>query len=300
MPRDFVSPREIVVASDLTDTGILLPHAIAQAHTSGSRITIVHAVGNNSLGSPARMLHPAGDDISTAQTILGRIAGSLKNEGIDCSIVAKAGLAVAVVREEIRRIGAGRLIIGTHSHGHAGQAMIGSVANALLQTAVIPVFAIGPDVANSAEHARPRRILHPVGLSGQYRERADLASEIAAFYQAKLTLLHLINPTAATGCYADEIAARSRRELEVLRSSLTVRPDVVVKYGEVVTEILSAAAAENADWIVMGYSHDFPWWSMQNNDAYQVIAESPCPVLTFHSRILAQINHDPEITAQSA
>ncbi len=298
MSIDFVSPREIIVASDLTDTDILLPHAIAQAEATGAKVTIVHAVGNTSRGFS--VLDPSRDEMLIAQRILHQMADSLRSVGIECSVVAKPGLAPELVREEIRRVGAGRLIIGTHTHGQAGPAMIGSVANALLQTADIPIFVVGPDVANPGEHARPRRILHPVVLSGQYREGAEIASEIAARYQATLTLLHLINRAASTGCYAEQIAASERRELDALRSSLTPRPDVVVKYGEVVPEILSTAATDSSDWIIMGYSHDFPWWSMANNHAYQVIAGSRCPVLTLHSRVFARMQHRSEITAQSA
>ena len=272
MSRDFASPREIVVASDLTDTDILLPHAIAQART-GAKVTIVHAIGNASIGTPARMFGSGEDEMSIAQRILGQMANSLKSEGIDCSVIARAGLAAAVVCEEIRRMGASRLIIGTHGHGRAGQAIIGSVANVLLLTADTPVFIVGPDAANQEEHARPRRILHPIALSDRSQQSVELASEIAACYQAELTLLHLINPTAASGFYADEIAARDRRELGGLRSSSIPRTNVVVRYGEVVAEILSTAATDDSDWIIMGYSHDFPWWSMQNNYAYQVIAE---------------------------
>jgi hypothetical protein len=36
-----------------------------------------------------------------------------------------------------------------------------------------------------------------------------------------------------------------------------------------------------SDWVVIGVEHDFPWWSMSNNTAYQVIAQAECPVITF-------------------
>jgi len=246
------------------------------------------------------MFDPSRDEVLIAQRILHQMENSLKSVGIECTVVAKPGLAVDIVNAEIKRIGAARLIIGTHSHGPAGQAMIGCVANALLQTADIPVFVIGPGATNSAEHARPRRILHPVAISGQYRESAELATEIAACYRANLVLLHLINPAGATGFYANEIATRDQAALETLSSSLTPRPEVVTEYGEVVPEILNSAKTSMPDWIIMGFSHDFPWWSMQNNQAYQVIAESPCPVLALHNRIFTRMEHCSEITAQSA
>ena len=40
----FAAPCKIVVATDLTDTEYLLPHAIAQAKASNASLVLVHAV----------------------------------------------------------------------------------------------------------------------------------------------------------------------------------------------------------------------------------------------------------------
>lgn len=135
---------------------------------------------------------------------------------------------------------------------------------------------------------RARRILHPVQPSGHYREGACFAAEIAQAYGAELMLLHVMKPASATGPYAKVLEAKAQHDLEafVWPPDLSVR--TIVEYGEPVKQILHFAAVENVDWIVMGISHDFPWWSMQNSHAYQVIAESGCPVLTFRHRVLAQ------------
>lgn len=96
-----------------------------------------------------------------------------------------------------------------------------------------------------------------------------------------------MSPANATGPYAGVFETRLREEVENSIRTPAVRLQTIVEYGDIVEKILSHSATGSTDWIVMGITHDFPWWSKQNNHAYQVIAESQCPVLTFHDRILA-------------
>jgi Universal stress protein family len=42
--RALASPDHILVATDLTDTDYLVPHAIAQAKDCGAHLTVVHAI----------------------------------------------------------------------------------------------------------------------------------------------------------------------------------------------------------------------------------------------------------------
>lgn len=165
--RELVSPKQIIVASDLTDIEALLPHAIAQAKACGARVSFVHAVAVPDAVLLGESSEDIIDDIEReARQVLSDAARRLEYEGIRCSITARRGEAVAVVLVEIEKTGATRLMIGTHSHGHTGQVMIGSVANALLLAATVPVFVIGPRAPFATTHAIPERILHPVSFAG--------------------------------------------------------------------------------------------------------------------------------------
>lgn len=292
---EFISPRQIVVASDLTDTAELLPHVAAQAKSSNAGVTLVHVLRS----SPIERAKQEMEEGTYVQQVLGQVSDALKLEGVRCSVVVRKGTPAEVVGQEIARARAGRLIIGAHPHGPCGPNMIGSVANALLLTATVPVCVIGPAMKSSSAHAYARRILHPVQPSAYYRESACFAAEVAQACGAELTLLHLMKPAGATGPYANLLEARLQHVLDSLVLPADVHVRRVLEYGEPLEEILHFAAAENVDLIVMGISHDFPWWSMRNSHTYQVIAESRCPVLTFHHRLLAQASNeaDPHLTA---
>ena len=284
---DFISPRQIVVASDLTDTEELLPHVAAQAKASNSAVTLVHVV----TGSPIEQPEDDLEEERYVQKLLGKMRGALEREGVRCSVVVRKGTPAEVVGQEIANTRAGRLIIGAHSHGPCGPNMIGSVANALLLTATVPVCVIGPEMRPSPAHASARKILHPAQPSGYFRESACFAAEIARTCGAELTLLHVMKPASGTGPYAKVLEARARREFEDFVWPPALRVRTVLQYGEPVEQVLHFAAVENVDLIVMGICHDFPWWSMRNSHTYQVIAESGCPVLTFHRRLLAQASN---------
>lgn len=290
--KDLVSPRQIIVASDLTDLETLLPHAVAQAHACRAQVSLVHAVAV----PDAVLLGEISEDVigaieRHAQQVLSNAARRLEHEGIVCSVTARRGAAVVVVRAEIEKTGATRLIIGTHSHGHTGQTMIGSVANALLLTAAIPVFVIGPRAPLAAAHAVPERILHPVSFAGQYRESAAFALELAELYKADLTLAHILDSDVMNGSYVKQIFAKANRQLsEAIPARYSKsRVHTVVEPGSLMVELLRLCSTTAIDWIVIGIERDFPWWSMSNNAAYQVIAESSCPVLVVRNRLLPPV-----------
>lgn len=286
----LASPSSIVMATDLTDIERLLPHAIAQAKQTGAHITLVHA-----LATPDTVL--LGGEIPIEQThatqrarqILDNAAHFAQAQGIRCSTILREGSALDVILEEIELRQATRLIIGTHGHGYAGQQILGHVANGLLRSVNFPVFAIGPHASGSAVHTIPRRILHPVSLTGNYRETAAFALQLAQTYEAELTLLHVMNSGLLRGAYVKEIFADKHRQLAELipAQHLSSKVNTVVACGDTVLEVLKLASATAIDWILIGLGHDFLWWSMSNNAAYQVIAQAEWPVITFRTHYVA-------------
>lgn len=283
------SPRRILVATDLKDGEYLLPHAIAQAKACGASVTLVHAI------LPAETLPvDAGaiayvDWTKTEQDIeveLLRLAAAIDAEGIRCDVVAKHGFAAAVVEEQIQATRANRLIMASHGRGKWGQFMMGSVANQLLGTVNIPIFVVGPKSANFPEHARPRRILHPVSLNGAYRRGVEQAFELAKSFGAELTLLHIpdrdVEASIHPGCtltWAENLFAT------LVPEGLQLQPpiQVSVAFGNVVDEIRREASRMGADWIVLGVEEGYPFWPLKDSTAYKVLAVAECPVLAIRS-----------------
>jgi nucleotide-binding universal stress UspA family protein len=185
--------------------------------------------------------------------------------------------------------------MGTHGRKHLAQLALGSVAKEVLRHATIPVFAVGPHAHKMAGRETPKKILHPVSLVGQYAESVDFAIEVAQIHGAQLHLLHVL----ASDLEANSDPGQSLDWAEDAMSALvpaephSIPPvETSATFGDVIREILFAAAVADADWIVMGVHCNCPFWPLNSNTAYRVLAEANCPVLT--------IPHDPYRTLNLA
>ena len=299
-------PSILGVATDLTDMGRLIPHAMAQARRANAAVCLIHA-----LNIPDDMLlsrHGKGcdkADRADARTKLKAASQQLQAGGVPCSIVLERGVAAEIILEAVHAAHASRLIVETHRHGSSGQKILGSVANALFRTVTVPIFIVGPTVPETFSRLDPVRILHPVSLGGNFRISAGLAMCLAKEYDAELILLHVVDPAILRGSFVNEILARKNRELEALKAEdqrgTSIR--TIVSCGNTIQEMFRVCVLTECDWIVMGIERDFPWWSKTNSAAYQVIAQSKCPVVVMretHAQLpVACLHHLAEAALRS-
>jgi nucleotide-binding universal stress UspA family protein len=282
----LAAPYRILVATDMTDTDYLVPHAVAQAKTGGAQITLVHAVMPSDLIPIEAEAIPYIDqskiDRDIRLTLLG-VSHRIEAQGISCDSVVRRGYASDVIREELSRTGATRLIMGTHGRGKLGQVALGSVAHDLLSRVKIPIFVVGPHARDIGRHATPQKILHPVSLMGDYREGVQLALDIAQTYRAELTLLHVLDRDLEESINPERTLEWAQNALDALipdGKNLVPPVHTLVKSGRLAEEILTSATQTGADWIVLGADGGHRFWSFQETAAYKVLTNANCPVLT--------------------
>lgn len=279
--RSYVSPKNLVVASDLRDIDQLVPHVIAQARASLAQVSLVHAIpppGSNQLHN----IEITEESVEAqAHLRLTEVAKTIEQHGISCRITVRRGLVQEVVAKEIERTGATRLMIGTHAHGLSGQDILGVVANVLIKTIPLPIYVVGPRARSYDGHVR--RMLHPVSMRGRCKQHLDFASALAQACRARLTLLHVLPTHVAKSPYCEELCEEAKQSLIAMLPRdfmVTEMVDIVVHAGLLAHEITSTALANDSNLIVMGIEHDYPWWSRSNSAAYQVISDARCAVLT--------------------
>jgi nucleotide-binding universal stress UspA family protein len=281
----FAEPDRILVATNLTDAGTLLPHIFAQAEASHANVTLVHAITPPETVPVQSGVIPYASfrriDGETEQAVLD-MGREIESRGIACDIIVKNGSPAEVILEAVRETGATRLIMGTHGHRKLAQLMLGSVANEVMRTAGIPVFAAGPLSKVSGDHSRPRTILHPVSFLGNYRHSFDFALQLAQLYGAKLTLLHVLGQQPTDTVIEHKIAWGNNALAALVpdQSGLAEPVETCALYGDLVEGILSTARIHEADWIVMGLDGEPSGLSFQNSAAYQVLCHAECPVIT--------------------
>ena len=290
----LAAPDRILVATDLTDTECLVPHAVAQARASGAHVTLVHAIAPSDVVGMdgAAIPYVAKSTIfRDVRAMLHGVARQLELQGITCDIAVRDGVPFDVIREEISRIKATRLIMGAHGRGKLGQLTLGSVTHDLIAEVSIPVFLVGPHARGSVQHVTPRRILHPVSLVGEYRESLKLAFEIAQAYKAELTLLHVLDRNLNQSIDPERIVSWAEKALDALIPDATNAASVIqtrVTSGKLAEEILKTAIETDADWIVLGADGGLRSWFSPESAACKLVAAAPCPVLT--------LRHDPTHT----
>ena len=285
--RAFVVPDRILVATDLTDTEYLIPHAVAQARACGSSLTLVHVIPPGQavpLDASAIPYLDVAEMKQEAEQTLKRVAAQAEASGIPCDIVVTEGNPRERIVTLAQETKAGRLIVGTHGRRHLKKFLLGSVAHEILRSAEIPVCTIGPHAHEASSFGAPRSILHPVSLCAGYEDSARTAIEIAQFYRADITLLHVLSRNVKNQPDSDRVVAWTKSEMQRLvpeEAPLWSRIIVQVELGNVVDEVLNVSAEMNADLIVLGVTRDASFWPIRGDDTvYSIIAQAKSPVLS--------------------
>ena len=285
--RSFVVPDKILVATDLGDTAYVIPHAVAQARACGSTLTLAHVIPPGQaipLDASAIPYLDVAEMKQEAEQTLNRIAAETEATGIPCDVVIVEGNPREQIAALAQEFHAGRIIAGTHGRRHLKKILLGSVAHEILRSAEVPVCTIGPHAHEASSFGAPRKILHPVSLCAGYQESACMAIEMAQFYRADITLLHVMSRSVHSQPDADRVIEWTTSELRRLvpeEAPLWTRVTVQVEIGEVVEEVLNVAAELSSDLIVLGVNNDVGFWPIRGDDTvYNIISQAKSPVLS--------------------
>ena len=138
----------ILVPVDFSEvTAATLQAAEPIARRCGSKIYLVHVehlfadeLKNASVPEPHRnfLVATAHRDHQTLQNL----AKDLKQRGCDVESLLVRGDVVDKILDEIRRLRANLVIMGSHGHGRLYEALVGSTCAGVLHTADIPVLVV--------------------------------------------------------------------------------------------------------------------------------------------------------------
>jgi nucleotide-binding universal stress UspA family protein len=138
----------------------------------------------------------------------------------------------------------------------------------------------------------PPHFLVPIDFSTNAEQALDYAIRLARTLDARLTVLHVIQPVPMAGvdmgvarpeAYLREVEEAVQRNMEealgrVAAAGLTA--ERVVLYGVPFQEIVEAAKARQADLIVMGtHGHTGLMYVLLGSVAEKVVRLAPCSVL---------------------
>lgn len=289
-------PSTILFASETPTNERSFAFALAQAVEFGAQLILFHAydtlVVSESETSGIRYYDYAAAALNEAVG-LEPLAQRVRDAGLCCEIVVRAGRPADRILAFLREREVDRVVMGTHSPGPIGKLLVGSVAEAVLRSADVPVCIVGPEAVDGAyRNFQTRTVLCAVSLQDASRVVVSYAAELADQHNAGLVLQHVIQPQDR----AEELAGRSLEDVET--ELLTMVPEefqhkigvqAIVVPGDPTEEVLYQARSQQADLMVLGAQGASAFAAITRHGiVYKVLAHASCPVITLSPRLLAK------------
>jgi nucleotide-binding universal stress UspA family protein len=289
-------PSTILFASETPANEKAFAYALAQAVEFGADLILFHAydtlVVAESETSGIRYYDYAAAALNESEC-LEPLAQRVRNAGLRCEIVVRAGRPADQILLFLRDREIDRVVMGTHSPGPIGKLLVGSVAEAVLRTANVPVCIVGPDVIEgSYRNFATRAVLCAVSLHEASKVIVNFAAELAAQHNASLILQHVIRPQDRAETLANHTLEDIETELltmvpEEFQDKISVQTIVVP--GDPTEELLYQGRALQADLMVLGAQGASAFAAITRHGiVYKVLAHAHCPVITLSPGLLAR------------
>jgi nucleotide-binding universal stress UspA family protein len=175
------------------------------------------------------------------------------------------------------------IVMPTHGYGPFRRFLLGSVTAKVLHDAECPVWT-GSHLRDTSAHGwRPvKQVLCAVDIGPASERVLDWAWRFAGAFAARLAIVHaipkleppmeLLEPDAA-----DWRAEPAAAQIRCLQTKTGASGEVVIEGGDPSEVVANTAAEMNADMVVIGRS---PAKGRLRTNAYSIIRDSPCPVLS--------------------
>jgi len=202
-------------------------------------------------------------------------------------MVEKADDATEKILEVSRAENIDLIMMPTSGIGRYRRFILGSVTAKVLHDADCPVWTgVHLEQAPPLEALRIQNILCAVDLKLHSERVLEWAQQISVEYQAGLHVVHAV-PAYETrpASYFDaelrlNLEAEGRDAMQKFLNARGVAATIHVHGGEVAHVIGCAAQRLRADLVVIGRSFDSGLVGRLRANAYSIIRQSPCPVLS--------------------
>ena len=182
---------------------------------------------------------------------------------------------------------AGVIVMPTHGYGPFRRFILGSVTAKVLHDADCPVWTgVHLEQAPQVSAIRFDRILAGLDLGTHSPKTLRWAAAMAVQYGARLTIVHAAAGGAAPagapaeGDWARQITERALDEVEALKRTLGIDAEVVVETGDPPHVVCALAKRLPAELLVIGRGSAAGVFGRLRTNAYAIIRQSPCPVVS--------------------
>jgi nucleotide-binding universal stress UspA family protein len=162
------------------------------------------------------------------------------------------------------------IMLPTHGYGRFRRLMLGSVAAKVLHDAACPVWTgVHMEQVPRLEDIRFRKIACAIDLGAQSCPTLRWATEFAAEFDADLTVVHAVTEEK-------EAFRQATERVQAVKDCVGSGAKILV----VTDDIAHAICGETADLLVIGRSIADGVLGRLRANAYSIIRQSPCPVIS--------------------
>jgi nucleotide-binding universal stress UspA family protein len=288
-------PSTILFAAEIPANEKAFGFALAQAVQHSAILIIFHAYESGDPVLSAASGSRPSDYIQARleKQLLEPLAQRAAHSGIRCNVVVRQGSPADQILSYVRERKIDRVVMGAHSPGPIGKLLVGSVAEAVLRSANVPVCIVGPYAAEGTwRNPASRRILCDVSKPEASQVMANFCADLAASVKASLLLQQVIPPQESAELLGDRTLGQIEAELPLLVQSKlpdSIPVDARVVLGDLTEELLYQAKARAANLIVLGAQGASSFAAVSRaGTLYKVLAYAHCPVMTLSPVLLAE------------
>ncbi|HVO58523.1 MAG TPA: universal stress protein [Dongiaceae bacterium] len=286
-----VTFRNILFATDFSEAAErALPYAAGLARSFAANLYAIHVQEPVNYALPVETWQSV--ELAEEQRIQ-KLAEAIRKQFPELSpkLLLGEGTVRGAVEAAVQAHEVDLIVVGTRGRTGLGKALLGSQAEAIVREAKCPVLTVGPHADSELrQRGKVSSILFATNFGPGSCAAAHLAVSLAEEYQAKLTLLHVIEHKEAQSGIHEEIATldeNALRRFVPAEAKLWCQPHYIVEWGEPAERILKTAARTSADLIVLGVHapEGVPGAATHlPNTVHRVVAQAECAVMTVKAK----------------
>jgi nucleotide-binding universal stress UspA family protein len=279
-----------------------LQHAVAAAHRFGGRVTAMFVtdpllLAAASGSSSGRRQFAERTRVELARFVKRAIATAPSIEEEIACVVVTGNPADEILRAA-RRLRSDLIVMGTEGLSGFQKLFFGSTTDQVLRRVAIPVLAIPPSKGRKDKRIRPMaisKVVAPLDLAGEWQSDAVRSAQVAAAFDAELTLVHVLAPIQAppwlpsfSNAADRRRTARVRKVLERVKAKLPSDAHITIRVLEGnPADAIAQTVTGSASLVVMSLRGGTGVWGARRGSiAYHVLTHSSTPVLALPRRRL--------------
>ncbi|MCC6368273.1 MAG: universal stress protein [Bryobacterales bacterium] len=191
-----------------------------------------------------------------------------------------------VISSVVHRHGVDLLMMPSRGTGAVRRLLLGSVTAKILHDSSIAVWTAVPETLASRHPPLPyRSILCAVSDEDESAELMKAAAAVAKSFDVRLAIVHAVeSPPVAWEVdfapYRDQLIAAANKRLQRLMTEAGIEANLTVASGPTATRIRQEAEERYADLLIVGRGHAQGKLGQFWSRLYEIVRESPCPVLS--------------------